>query len=381
MRVFHIFSDYLPLTMIWAFQQIRNTPNCESHIAGLTYLPNSYSDSEFIYWPNPKYFFPKMFNWVIHVIFRKTKLFDLFLENYIKKASIELIHCHFGNIGADYAYIGQKLGIPTVVSFYGSDYGKIIFDKPRYRKAYHRMFEQASTFTCEGPFAAKKLENLGCPAFKIRLVRLGVDVGIIPFFSRKKTPGQLKMVQVATVTAKKGHLLGLDALERALEKGWNITLDLYGGIKDPRIAQQIQNRIQKPPLEGRVKFFGPLPYTELHAMLKEYHVFLQPSVRSYDGDVEGGAPIVLLDAQATGMPVLATTHCDIPFEVEHERTGLLVKEGDIEALASMMIRFAQLDQNAYDFFARESRKKMEQEFSISIGSAQLSAVYQELLNH
>ncbi len=381
MRVVHVFSDYLPLTMIWAFQQIRNTPEVETYIAGLTYIPNSYSNPGFRYWPNPKYFFPKMFHWGIHVLFRKTRLFDLFLKKYFKKESFDLIHCHFGNIGADYVYLGKKLGIPTLVSFYGSDYGKILFDKPRYRKAYARMFDQATAFTCEGPYAVKELENLGCPASKIHLVRLGVDVGVIPFFSRKKSAGKLKMVQVATLTEKKGHLLGLDALERALDQGWDITLDLYGGAKDPRIAQHIQRRIQKPPLQGRVKLFGPLPYAELHAVLKEYEVFFQPSVHSQDGDMEGGAPIALLDAQATGLPVLSTRHCDIPFEVEHERTGLLAEEGDIQGLAACIIRFAQLDQEAYDLYAQEARKKMEEEFSISFGGKLLCALYRKLLIH
>ncbi len=55
-----------------------------------------------------------------------------------------------------------------------------------------------------------------------------------------------------------------------------------------------------------------------------------------DMDCEGGAPVVLLDAQATGMPVISTTHCDIPDEVVHGETGLLSPEKDVGALAELI---------------------------------------------
>ena len=66
--------------------------------------------------------------------------------------------------------------------------------------------------------------------------------------------------------------------------------------------------------------------------MEGYHVFIQPSCYTATRDCEGGAPLVLLNAQATGMPVITTTHCDIPDEVIHNETGLLTAERDIEGL-------------------------------------------------
>lgn len=81
--------------------------------------------------------------------------------------------------------------------------------------------------------------------------------------------------------------------------------------------------------------------------------------------MEGGAPIALLDAQATGLPVLSTRHCDIPFEVEHERTGLLARRR-YTRVGCLYHPLCSLDQEACDSSHRKL-KGVEEEFSISFG--------------
>ncbi|MBK6950234.1 MAG: glycosyltransferase family 4 protein [Haliscomenobacter sp.] len=277
MKILHLFPEYLPLTMIWAFQQIRHIPGAEAHMAGLSYLPDSYHDPAFRYWPNPKYRFPRILQNGVHIVLRKTRGFDYALADYIRKEGINLLHGHFGHIGADYAGLGKRLGIPVVVSFYGFDYGRILSEKPRYRKAYLRMFRQAGAVTCEGPFAVGQLEALGCPLSRIRQIPLGVDTSVIPVFRRKKEAGQLRLVQVATVTPRKGHLLGLDALEKALGSGLDITLDLYGPVEDVNLASAIRRRIAEGALAGKVRLLEPVPYSRLHALLGALRCFFNPA--------------------------------------------------------------------------------------------------------
>jgi colanic acid/amylovoran biosynthesis glycosyltransferase len=57
-------------------------------------------------------------------------------------------------------------------------------------------------------------------------------------------------------------------------------------------------------------------------------------VTAADGDAEGGAPVTVIEAQAAGVPVAATFHCDIPMIVKNGETGLLCKERDVAALAA-----------------------------------------------
>ncbi|MCS4101407.1 glycosyltransferase involved in cell wall biosynthesis [Salinibacter ruber] len=69
----------------------------------------------------------------------------------------------------------------------------------------------------------------------------------------------------------------------------------------------------------------------------EHHVLLTPSVEASDGNNEGGAPVTLIEAAATGMPIVSSWHCDIPDVLHHKKTGLLAEE-DTEQIAGHLER-------------------------------------------
>jgi glycosyltransferase involved in cell wall biosynthesis len=64
--------------------------------------------------------------------------------------------------------------------------------------------------------------------------------------------------------------------------------------------------------------------------------FVQHSIIANDGDSEG-TPVSVLEAQASSLPVIATIHGGIPDVVINGKTGILVKEMDIEGMAAAMI--------------------------------------------
>ncbi|MEJ2187577.1 MAG: glycosyltransferase [Gemmatimonadota bacterium] len=78
---------------------------------------------------------------------------------------------------------------------------------------------------------------------------------------------------------------------------------------------------------------GMVRHDDMIRALGESHVLLQPSVVAADGDTEGGAPTTLLEAQATGLPIVATRHQDIPNVTVDGQSAVLVPERDAEALA------------------------------------------------
>jgi colanic acid/amylovoran biosynthesis glycosyltransferase len=84
-----------------------------------------------------------------------------------------------------------------------------------------------------------------------------------------------------------------------------------------------------------VELSGFLAQEDLAALYARSHIFLHPSEMPPDQNQEG-VPNSMLEAMATGLPVLATTHGGIPEAVTHERTGLLVPERDEEALFQAM---------------------------------------------
>lgn len=76
----------------------------------------------------------------------------------------------------------------------------------------------------------------------------------------------------------------------------------------------------------------------------------------------GGAPVVLLNAQATGMPVISTVHCDIPEEVINGETGLLTQEKDIDSLSESIKVFYNMDNNEYQTYCHNARVHIEENY-------------------
>ena len=96
-------------------------------------------------------------------------------------------------------------------------------------------------------------------------------------------------------------------------------------------------------LENRVEFKGTLGHEEVAREMRRARVFIQHSVTTPEhGDMEG-KPVAVMEAMASGLPVVSTRHSGIVELIEHEITGLLVAEYDIGAMAAAMIRLAQDD--------------------------------------
>ena len=90
--------------------------------------------------------------------------------------------------------------------------------------------------------------------------------------------------------------------------------------------------IEKYNLRSKVRLLGYQPFSVMLEEAYGHHIFLSPSVTASDGDTEGGAPVGIIEMTASGMPVISTTHCDIPEVIQNGVTGLLAEERDVEGL-------------------------------------------------
>ena len=390
MRILHIFNKYLENTVNWAYNLILNTPNSDVSIASPFFIKTNFYNSGFNYIQYPLQtileeqknhslkdgFWRKL---ILTLILKVYGGYRQYLIRYLRKNPVDLVHSHFAHVGCQYSALAKELKLPHVVSFYGLDYEYIPFKQPKYQILYKQLFQEADRFICEGRHGAATLKRLGCPAEKIKVVRLGVAVDEVPFFHRKKVPGRLNLIQIASMKKKKGHIYTVKAFSKALLTCPNMTLTLVGN-GDQQLIEEIESVIHLDNIKKKVHSSGNIDFNELHSFLKNYDVFIHPSCYTDDRNSEGGAPIVILDAQATGLPVISTEHCDIVDEVIHNRTGLLVKEKQIEDLAESIKYFYHMGQEEYDTFSRNARQHVQENYNIKKNASDLQKIYSDLID-
>ena len=383
LKVLHFFSSYLNITENWAHQLLYNTPNCDVVVASKKFLRCNFYSKEFQYIVFPfqqienvqNNFSTKLFN---RIISYSLKAYPWYVSKVCGKC--DLMHSHFAPIGWHYMKLAKKLNIPHIVSFYGRDYEKLLFHEPIWKKRYQELFREVDLFFCEGSHGANKLQKMGCSENKIVIARLGVDVNQIPYFDRSKRPNELNLLQIASFREKKGHKFSLQAFMNALKICPNMTITFVGPDKQG-IKNKLQKQIKSHNIEQKVSFVDLIDNNKLHSFMKDYHVFIHPSCYTEDRDCEGGAPVVLLDAQATGMPVISTTHCDIPDEVIHEQTGLISPERDINHLTESILNFYKMGKDQYSQFASKARQHIQDNYNIKNNAVFVKQLYNSIANN
>jgi len=390
-KVLHVFGNYLAPSQIWAYHLLKNFTSVEVHIAALHFLKYNFYDTSFHFIPNEFdaiNLYKKELNGrqllqcfqrlIIRSLPYLLKSYDKKIVDYILQNDIQLLHAHFGPIAWQYRKVAQQARIPLLVSFYGYDYEYYPRLNPAFKKHYQELFQMATLFFCEGSHGREILMEQGCPSEKIQIAPLGIEMDNIGFKIRNKKPGQLNLIQVASFAEKKGHIYTLKAFKQALNICPNIKLTLIGNAKEKEVKREVDNFIRVNNLSDYIKLHEFLPYAEIIEQLYQHHVFIHPSCYTTQLDCEGGAPIVLLDAQASGMPIISTVHCDIPEEVIHQKTGWLVEERDVNALSNAIRYFYQMESHDFEDFSRNARDFVEEKFDVKKNVTVLETSYRAI---
>jgi colanic acid/amylovoran biosynthesis glycosyltransferase len=122
----------------------------------------------------------------------------------------------------------------------------------------------------------------------------------------------------------------------------------------------------------RVRFAGFLSQSALQRLFLSSHIFLHPS-ETAGGDVEG-VPNAMLEAMASGLPVVATRHGGIAEVIEHGRNGLLCAEKDAEGVTSALLRLAG-DPLLYRMLTQQASASVREQFSKESQIAAIEEIY------
>lgn len=290
-----------------------------------------------------------------------------------------LLHAHFGDRGVASVELARVLRLPLLVSFYGFDLWRDRGNAARLQASYAPLFEQCTYAIVEGPAARRRIIELGCPEAKARIHPLGIDLTQLRYADRPKSTN-VRVLAAARFTEKKGLTYGVEAFCRAAAEEPGLQLTVVGDATKSGAQQRIKARlhglVKASRMSARVRFVGELSPGELRRLLYEHDVLLQPSVRAADGDAEGGLPVTLLEAAASGMPLIGSRHCDIPEIVVEGQTGWLCEERDIAGLVTALLSAAR-DPVQRAWFGCNARKRVEERFDINQHT--WDALYREAL--
>ncbi|MGQ9683812.1 MAG: glycosyltransferase [Anaerolineae bacterium] len=292
-------------------------------------------------------------------------------EQETRRSQVRLLHAQFGAEGLTGVQLKARLRVPLITSFLGYDAYRLPRRRPR---QYDRLFAEGDLFLPCSEVMRQQLLALGCPEERTLVQHLAVDTHRIPFIERKPPEdGRTNVLLVGRLVEKKGIPYAIQAFASVRRFHRKATLTIIGeGPLRPAITAQLRELSL-----GDVRLLGAQPHDVVLAEMQRAHIFVLPSVTAADGDSEG-IPVTLMEAMASGLPVISTWHAGIPELVADGRCGYLVSERNSHALAERLRHLIEHPEK-WKSFGLAGRAIVEERFSLDQQTARLEAIYGQLL--
>ncbi len=254
---------------------------------------------------------------------------ELALLASFKRNKIDLVFAEYGGTGEAVVAICKKLKLPLIVHFHGFDASHK--NQLAVHNQYKRIFNYARFIIAVSRKMERDLIELGCPREKLVYTVCGPEkefFNIQPAFTKQQFIAACRFVN-----KKAPYYLILSFLEVIKEfPSAKLLIAGKGELHDT-----CQNLIRFYNLDKNVKLTGVLTPEKFRDYLKESQALVQHSIITDDGDSEG-TPVVILEAGAAGLPVIATNHAGIPDVIINGETGFLTEEHDVQGMADNMIK-------------------------------------------
>jgi len=332
MHLLHVMHSFLPVTENWIYSQLKFNTFCTSSVL-CQYRQNQEQFPHDAVYPAYRRLSPR--SWCgLQLVRLRGRYFPGHSQRVISGTRPDCIHAHFASEACRHFKAIRESGLPLVTTFYGLDVS-MLPRRAAWRKRYTELFKHGAAFIVEGDFMAARLAGLGCPPEKIHCIPIGVDLENLRALPRRRDENALRILFTGLSREKKGALYAAEAFAAVAVKYPGVLFDCIG---DGSYRRPVQKLIQKVGLFDKCVFHGMVSVNHYRELCAGADIVLAPSVTAANGDTEGGAPVTVIEAQAAGIPVVGTFHCDIPLVVLNGETGLLCAERDSAALSANLER-------------------------------------------
>jgi colanic acid/amylovoran biosynthesis glycosyltransferase len=285
-------------------------------------------------------------------------------------AGLRHIHAHFANVSSDVAMLAAELGGDEWSWSFTMHGPTEFYDVGWFRLG--QKVERAAFTICISHFARSQLMGLVDAGHwsKLRIVHCGVDTTSLQPRERRRSRADapLRVVCAGRLVPLKGQLVLLEALAALTGRRSRLRLVLIG---DGPMREALESATHELGLEDRVEILGALAHPEVIEQMRSADILCLPSFAE-------GVPIVLMEAMALGLPVIATQVMGIPELVEDGVSGLLVAPGSPEELAAALRRLID-DERVGEALGRGARERVVADFDLHASARQLHAIFEEEL--
>jgi glycosyltransferase involved in cell wall biosynthesis len=234
------------------------------------------------------------------------------------------------------------------------------------------MFQAASAVIAVSRDMEQQLLSLGARRDTLFYNPYGIDLSLFAQAHPAQNPPTF--LTVGRFVNKKAPYLSLLAFHTVLQAYPSARLVMVG---DGPLWDACQQMARALGISSSVSFPGACSHEQVAAMMQESRAFLQHSLRPGNGDSEG-TPVSVLEAGASGLPVVGTRHAGIKDVVIEEETGLLVDEHDIEGMATHMLRLAR-DPTLAATLGQQAREHVAAHFSMEHSIAHLWNILERVI--
>ncbi|NVK65505.1 MAG: glycosyltransferase [Flavobacteriales bacterium] len=283
-----------------------------------------------------------------------------------KEQNVKAVLAEYGPAGAEVMHACQKANLPLIVHFHGFDaYREDALN--HYGEQYKELFQLASKIMVVSADMKAQLLRLGCPQEKLQQITYGVDTDV--FTTPDGSVERKNFIACGRFVPKKAPLKTIQAFAKVVERHPDAKLTFVG---EGELLNEAKELTKELGLENQIDFKGILSPREVATELQSHAIFVQHSVKTDQNDSEG-TPLSILEAAATGLAIVSTKHAGIPEVIEDGKSGYLVQEGDVDAMAARMIELLE-DHQLRRKFGDNARATIVKKYGQSEYIAQLENV-------
>jgi glycosyltransferase involved in cell wall biosynthesis len=278
---------------------------------------------------------------------------------------ISHIHAHYATHPALAAWIAARFtDIPYSVSVHAHD----IYVE---RSMLKQKLEKAAFIRAISAFNKQFLiDQLGIwIAPKTFVIHCGIQAERYAA-GKKKNSGEFRIISVGSLQEYKGHEFLIRTCRILKDSGTAYQCTIAGGGE---LKGMLGNLIAQLGLTGEVHLAGAQTEENVAKLLKEADCFALASIVTRTGKMEG-IPVVLMEALACGLPVVASDISGIPELIEDQKTGLLCEPKDAQAIAEA-IQWVQTHPEEAARMAKAGRRKVREEFNLETSVKELSDLF------